>query len=57
MLTLVNLGYTGEANVTEWPKTVQKKLVTKYPKIKQVIPRPLIIGKLILDISKRRLNF
>ncbi|WP_313097508.1 EBR family subclass B1 metallo-beta-lactamase [Empedobacter sp.] len=33
----VNLGYTGEANVTEWPKTVQK-LVTKHPKIKQVIP-------------------
>ena len=33
----VNLGYTGEANVTEWSKTVQK-LVTKHPKIKQVIP-------------------
>lgn len=33
----VNLGYTGEANVAEWPKTVQK-LVTKHPKIKQVIP-------------------
>lgn len=33
----VNLGYTGEANVAEWPKTVQK-LVAKHPKIKQVIP-------------------
>ena len=33
----VNLGYTGEANVAEWPKTVQK-LVVKHPKIKQVIP-------------------
>ena len=33
----VNLGYIGEANVTEWPKTIQK-LVTKHPKIKQVIP-------------------
>ncbi|MCA4808242.1 BlaB/IND/MUS family subclass B1 metallo-beta-lactamase [Empedobacter stercoris] len=32
-----NLGYIGEANVTEWPKTVQK-LVTKHPKINQVIP-------------------
>lgn len=33
----VNLGYTGEANVAEWPKTVQK-LVAKHPTIKQVIP-------------------
>lgn len=33
----VNLGYIGEANVAEWPKTVQK-LVAKHPKIKQVIP-------------------
>ena len=33
----VNLGYIGEANVDEWPKTIQK-LVTKHPKIKQVIP-------------------
>ncbi len=33
----INLGYTGEANVAEWPKTVQK-LVVKHPKIKQVIP-------------------
>lgn len=33
----VNLGYTGEANVAEWPKTVQK-LVNKHPKINQVIP-------------------
>lgn len=33
----VNLGYTGEANVTEWPKTVHK-LVAKHPTIKQVIP-------------------
>ncbi len=33
----VNLGYTGEANVVEWPKTVHK-LVAKHPTIKQVIP-------------------
>lgn len=33
----VNLGYTGEANVAEWSKTVQK-LVNKHPKINQVIP-------------------
>ena len=32
----VNLGYTGEANVVEWPKTVHK-LVAKHPTIKQVI--------------------
>ena len=33
----VNLGYTGEANIAQWPKTMQK-LMTKHPKIKQVIP-------------------
>ncbi|WP_413532885.1 EBR family subclass B1 metallo-beta-lactamase [Empedobacter brevis] len=33
----VNLGYTGEANIAEWPKTVQK-LILKHPVIKQVIP-------------------
>ncbi len=33
----MNLGYTGDANVAEWPKTV-KKLVEKHPTIKQVIP-------------------
>lgn len=33
----VNLGYTGEANVVEWPKTVHK-LVAKHPTIRQVIP-------------------
>ncbi|MGV0977661.1 EBR family subclass B1 metallo-beta-lactamase [Empedobacter falsenii] len=33
----VNLGYTGEANVAEWPKTLHK-LVAKHPTIKQVIP-------------------
>jgi len=32
-----NLGYTGEANLEEWPKTIQK-LVTKHSKIKKVIP-------------------
>ncbi|MBY0066673.1 EBR family subclass B1 metallo-beta-lactamase [Empedobacter falsenii] len=32
----INLGYTGEANVIEWPKTIQK-LVVKHPTIKQVI--------------------
>ncbi|WP_314061164.1 EBR family subclass B1 metallo-beta-lactamase [Empedobacter brevis] len=33
----INLGYTGEANITEWPETM-KKLVSKHPTIKQVIP-------------------
>ncbi|WP_334126703.1 EBR family subclass B1 metallo-beta-lactamase [Empedobacter brevis] len=33
----INLGYTGEANITEWPETM-KKLVSKHPIIKQVIP-------------------